>query len=788
MSAHVVDDSSGGVKSRLLPLSPTDALMERIVEMLPRRQVWARLVPARDIVVVDDVRGDFKAVGGNPCFDLILDLPPHRGVWLYIEGALVRNSGSRVASLDGDAAVVGAPDLHWPITTNLRGTIREVVFLPPGIQALRWTPTGAPGFFTQSPLLVHVIGQLESGARRLHRVLLHWGRLCRPPSGAGDALSLWGALTNLQSAYRRTADLRESHLRGGDYRMIVARDERLAREESAVLLSRLRSIPAPPFFTLLVQPCNSSVPRLLEMVRAVCTQTYPHWELCLAESEPPHASVAAVAGCAGALASRMRWLDRAERATVDELHGQATTRAHYVLFIGQDDLLHANALLHLALAVADEVAPDLVYGDDDQLDAAGRRFAPRFKPDWNPDLLLSCNYVGSMFAVRVDHVNRMDLLGQSGDGARPYWALLRLCLALPALRVRHIARVLHSQRAASPVHWVSASGDEPDIAWRAHCAGLAILNKQIAAFGATAEDGFANGYYRVFHPVPEPRLLVSLIIPTRDRPDLLRACVESVRALTDYPAWEMLVVDNGSRDSEALAYMASLEMDSRIRVLRYDCVFNYSALNNFAARAARGQVLGLLNNDLEVRSCGWLTEMVSHATRPAIGAVGAKLLYPDGMVQHAGVVLGIGGVAGHVHKFLPGDAPGYCGRANVVQNLSAVTGACLVVRASSYWQVGGLDETHLGVAFNDIDFCLKLREAGYRNLYTPHALLFHHESISRGRDDTREKRRVFREEFAYMQATWSDKLKSDPAYNVNLTLEFGDFSLANTDWKPLAYG
>ena len=241
----------------------------------------------------------------------------------------------------------------------------------------------------------------------------------------------------------------------------------------------------------------------------------------------------------------------------------------------------------------------------------------------------------------------------------------------------------------------------------------------------------------------------------------------------------MTVVDNRSTDLATHRYFREIEQDSRIRVIPYDLPFNYSAINNFAAESARGDILGLLNNDLEVISPEWLSEMVSHAIRPEIGAVGAKLLYPDGMVQHAGVVLGIGGVAGHVNRYLAGDDSGYCHRASVTQNLSAVTGACLVVRRALYSEVGGLNETHLAVAFNDIDFCLKLRDAGYRNLYTPHALLTHHESMTRGRDDTDEKNRIFQQEYAYMQNTWKDKLRDDPAYNVNLTLEFENFSFRN---------
>jgi GT2 family glycosyltransferase len=273
--------------------------------------------------------------------------------------------------------------------------------------------------------------------------------------------------------------------------------------------------------------------------------------------------------------------------------------------------------------------------------------------------------------------------------------------------------------------------------------------------------------------------LVSLIVPTRDRLDVLRPCVEALLQRTAYRHFEVLIVDNQSSRPETLAYLGDVaRRDARVRVLRWDYPFNYSAINNFAAAQAGGAILGLLNNDVEPINADWLDEMVRQAVRPEIGCVGAKLYYPSGRIQHAGVILGIGDVAGHGHKYFPGTASGYFGRLKVVQNLSAVTGACLMVRKQVFEQVGGLDAEHLPVAFNDIDFCLRVREAGYRNLWTPYAELYHHESVSRGGEDTPEKQARFRAEVEYMKATWGEQLIQDPAYNTNLTRKREDFSLA----------
>jgi GT2 family glycosyltransferase len=273
---------------------------------------------------------------------------------------------------------------------------------------------------------------------------------------------------------------------------------------------------------------------------------------------------------------------------------------------------------------------------------------------------------------------------------------------------------------------------------------------------------------------------VSLLIPTRDGRELLQTCVESLLEKTSYRGFELVIVDNQSSAPDALEYLSNLERHGAARVLRYDQPFNFAAINNFAVREARGEYVGLLNNDLEIVEPGWLEEMLSHAARPGVGAVGARLLYPDRTVQHAGVILGIGGVAGHGHKHLSADAEGYFCRARLTQDFSALTAACLLLRRETYLAAGGLDE-ELAVAFNDIDFCLRLRERGLRNVWTPWATLIHRESKSRGRETTPSKMVRFRREFEEMKRRWGDKLLADPAYNPNLTLDAENFSLA---WPP----
>jgi len=294
-------------------------------------------------------------------------------------------------------------------------------------------------------------------------------------------------------------------------------------------------------------------------------------------------------------------------------------------------------------------------------------------------------------------------------------------------------------------------------------------------------NGPLDNTAKVDYPLPSPQPLVSLLIPTKDRLDLVRTCVESILQKTTYAPFEILILDNASVEVETLNYFAEIvKVDARVRVIRDERPFNFSAINNLGVKESRGALIGLINNDIEVISPEWLTEMVRLATQKDIGCVGAKLYYPSHKIQHAGVVLGILGVAGHSHKNFSRHDDGYFGRLKLPQAMSAVTAACLLVRREVYDEVHELDEENLKVAFNDVDFCLKVRFAGYRNVWTPYAELYHHESVSRGLEDTPEKKARFEKEVLFMKSKWGDVLLKDPYYNPNLTLEHEDFSLSWT--------
>ncbi|HOL63955.1 MAG TPA: glycosyltransferase family 2 protein, partial [Accumulibacter sp.] len=414
------------------------------------------------------------------------------------------------------------------------------------------------------------------------------------------------------------------------------------------------------------------------------------------------------------------------------------SEGEWFLWLQPGDQLAEHSLYWLAAEIVRHPATLMIYADDDEIDDKGRRCRPRFKPDWSALHLQATDYIGRACVVNGSVLPQ--LIAASGPvlAAANLWPLLSALGRQSADRIRHVPAVLLHR----------AAGVDP----------LPVVR-------------------RVPLRPPEPTPQVSIIIPTRNALHLLRACVESVLNKTTYSNFELLIVDNGSDEAECLAYLACIDADPRVRVLPYRAPFNYSAINNFAAAQATGEVLCLLNNDTEVIATDWLDEMVALLSLEGVGAVGGKLYYPDGRVQHAGDTVGPGGCANHLHQFLAPDDQGYCQRASVVQDLSAVTAACLVTWRDIFQRLGGLNERHLPVAFNDVDYCLRLRQTGYRVVWSPDAALYHHESVSRGKDTSwRRELRSWRE-VGYMRRTWRQTMRNDPFYNPNFSYFRADFVL-----------
>jgi GT2 family glycosyltransferase len=452
-------------------------------------------------------------------------------------------------------------------------------------------------------------------------------------------------------------------------------------------------------------------------------------------------------------------------------------KGEYIALLDNDDLLPEHALYWLAEAIISNPEAGLIYSDEDKIDQAGQHYDPYFKPDWNPDLFLSHNMICHLGAYSTELVRKLGGFREGLEGAQDYDLALRCSEQLTPQQIIHIPRVLY--------HWRSHPGSTAQAGSEknyALLAGKKALNDHFSRIKVSAKAQLLDfGMYKASYKMPIKQPLVSLIIPTRNGLALIKQCIDSIFAKTTYKNYEIIIVDNNSCDPQTLAYFESLAENKHIKIIRDEGPFNFSALNNNAVKQARGEYIGLINNDIEVISPDWLTEMVSLAMQPGVGSVGARLWYPNDTLQHGGVVIGVGGVAGHSHKHLRKDAPGYFSRAQLIQTMSAVTAACLIIKKSIYQEVEGLDEENLTIAFNDIDFCLRVRDAGYRNIWTPYAELYHHESATRGFDDTPEKKLHFSKEVRYMKKRWGNALMSDPAYSPNLTLDREDFSYA---WPP----
>lgn len=549
-------------------------------------------------------------------------------------------------------------------------------------------------------------------------------------------------------------------------------------EEIAALHRRAAGWKRRPRISVVMPVYETPERWLRRAIDSVLAQSWHDWELCIADDSSPSPHVRAVL-------EEYRNRDPRIKVTYREVNGHISAASNsalqlaggeFVALLDHDDELEADALLWVVNEVNNYPDAALIYSDEDKLGFKEDFKDPNFKPDWNPDLFLSHNYLCHLMVYRRDLIEKIGGFRAGFEGAQDYDLALRYIEQIEARQIRHIPHILYHWRT---IPGSTARNEAEDAKPYAVIAGQRALEEHFARQGiaATVSDApEAPGNYRVRYALPEQPPLVSIVIPTRNGLKLTRQCVESVLEKTTYSPYEIVIVDNGSDDPATLAYFRELTERKVAKVLRDDGPFNYPAINNRAVLAAAGEIVVLLNNDIEVITPDWLEEMVGHALRPDVGAVGARLWYPDDTLQHGGVTL-VGGVAGHAHKNLPRGDKGYCRRAVLTQNFSAVTAACLAVRRSVYEEIGGLDEV-LAVAFNDVDFCLRLQAAGYRNVWTPYAEHYHHESASRGYEDTPEKQARFAREISRMKLIWGKLLLNDPAYNPNLTFSREDFTLS----------
>ncbi|GHD53637.1 hypothetical protein GCM10017083_30220 [Thalassobaculum fulvum] len=657
--------------------------------------------------------------------------------------------------------------IRLPPTRNGRG--RAIVRLPDRVTALRLDPVTFMGEFRVGPIEIRELNGIVLA------VQLMWERIAPALKDRDVRRRTWDGLT----AALKRGGLREvkeglrhqatEPLR--TYRNWWDTYAALADGDLEAIGRHIEAMGSKPLLSVIMPTYNTDPEVLDKAIRSVRDQLYPNWELCIADDASTREDTRATIRRHAAEDDRIKVVFREKNGHISAASNSALDLAtgEFVVLLDHDDELTRHALYMIANELNFHPNADVIYSDEDKIDEAGETDQPYCKPDWSPDMFLAQNYLNHVTAHRRSLVEEVGRFRLGFEGSQDYDLALRIIERIRPENIRHIPFILY--------HWRAVSGSVADTEeakdYALDAARRAIREHlERSKIDAEVVAGADTYSHRVVYALPKQKPLVSLIVPTRNRADILKLCVDGIRENNDYENWEMILVDNGSDEAESLAYFETLAEDQRITVLRDDGPFNYSRLNNRAARKANGEILGLLNNDIEPINRDWLTEMVRQVLQPGVGAVGAKLYYPNDTLQHGGVIVGLGGVAGHFDKRLPREKRGYFGRAAIVNNFSAVTAACLLTPKKVWDEVEGLDEHHLAVAFNDVDLCLKIRKAGYRIVWTPYAELYHHESVSRGVDTAPEKMERFAAEVRTMQERWNTRLEADPFYNPNLTLDY----------------
>lgn len=563
-----------------------------------------------------------------------------------------------------------------------------------------------------------------------------------------------------------------------DYQTWIFQHDRLTTQSIAAIRRNIDAMPAKPLISLIMPVYDTSERLLTAAISSVRNQIYSNWELCIADDASTKDHIRPLLQKIAAEEPRLKIVFRSENGDISACSNSALELASgdFVALMDHDDLIAPTALYEVAAAVNARPNLKLIFSDEDHIDENDVRSTPYFKPDFSEDLLLGQNMISHFGVYDRKLVHRLGGFRLGLEGSQDHDLALRSIAAIAKEEIHHIPKVLYHWRHDSRNLSYSETQSDRCVAASRRAVSDYLAAKEPKAVVLPHPD--IPSWNRVQRPIPIDAPLVSVIIPTKDRADLLSISARGILSQTDYQPLELIIIDNGSDQQETFELFDQLRRDKRVTILRHQRPFNYSEINNLAVHHAKGDILAFVNNDIEVLDAGWLAEMVSEIIRPGVGAVGAKLYYPDGRVQHGGVVVGLGGVAGHSFMMQPATSCGYFGLAALKRDVSAVTAACMLVKKSVFHAVGGFNEIDLPIAFNDVDLCLKIRKAGFQVIWTPFAELIHHESASRGNDNLPEKQERVDRECQYMLATWSAEIQRDPFYNPNFAL--------NADWGSLA--
>ncbi|HFU76500.1 MAG TPA: glycosyltransferase [Arcobacter sp.] len=522
-----------------------------------------------------------------------------------------------------------------------------------------------------------------------------------------------------------------------------------------------------PLVTIITSLKDVNKGYLEEMILSVIQQTYVDWEWIIVYEDSISQNLIDIVEKYERKYKRICLMKQDNDSSVSEYNtALLASSGQYIIILHCADILSLNALYEMVKKLNENRSLELVYSDEDRLDKKGNRYSPHFKSGWNRDMLFSQNYIGNLYLLKSENVKKIGGFKKKYMSSMEYDLLLRYIKEIKDSNIDRIEKILYHARISESLLVDSTLQKSVLEDYFSTC--------KIDVF---VEMGLEPSTFKINYSLPEKVPLVSIIIPTKNQFDILKQCINSILNKTNYKNYEIIIVDNQSSDERILNYFFTLNKSQNIRVISYPYPFNYSTINNYAVLYAKGEYVLFLNNDVEIINYNWIEEMLQHAQRPDIGVVGAKLYYDDDTIQHAGIILGLGGIAGHSHKHFHRQDRGYYSRLKITQNYSAVTGACMLVSKEIFNDVNGFDED-LAVAFNDVDFSLKVKEKGYRNLWTPYTELYHYESKTRGIDNTQIKQNRFKKEVSFMKNKWSHVLKYDDFYNKNLTHDNEDFGLS----------
>lgn len=737
------------------------------------------LNPAHNLIALPGT-GNYKSVGNDPFFVAGIDNGAIRKGWYRLSIEIAETEGFLLhPRLYFDGGLGFTEENIWNLPAVVDNKIECLIHIPFKIIRLRFDPTtvGPSSFFVTKFCLTRMRrGSALKMAITSYRNIYYPGKKLTSFYAALITSFFKEGQTQIRKKLRESITLPNGK-HSDNYTLWCALYDTLTAKQIKHIRSLSGDLAYQPLFSIVMPVYNAPINFLRLAIESVMKQAYLNWELCIADDNSTNKKVKKLLRKYELTDKRIKINYRMANGHISEASNSALQLAagDFVVLLDQDDALPPHCLYMLAKTLNEKEDLEIIYSDEDKIDAYGSRFDPYFKSDWNKDLFYGQNLINHLGVYKHSLLKKIGGFRKGYEGSQDYDLALRCLEHLRSEQIHHIPHVLY--------HWRAIEGSTSlDMTNKSYAfeAGLKALKDHLirTRLPAIAEGNIYNSY-RVKWNTPQHQPLVSIIIPTKNKVSILSNCLESILKKTGYKNFEVLVIDNNSNEQDAVDYLKQVtDRYKKINIYSYVKEFNFSAIVNYGVDKSNGEIIVLLNNDTEVINEEWLDELVSQSMREEIGAVGAKLFYPNGQIQHAGVILYKDHPGNHI--FLKRDKldPGYFNKLNLVQNYSAVTAACMAVRKSLYLKVGGFDEANLKIAYNDVDFCLKLKAIGYKNLFTPFVQLIHHESISRGNDLDELNFPRFKKEHDYMLEKWGEAISMDPYYNPNLALDIQHISYA----------